>query len=413
MESTFEHQSTTTYQKQVVASTASGFVLENMDIMFLSFTLSSIISELHISSTAAGWIGTITNFGMLVGGVIFGILADRIGRIKTFSHTIFIFALATAAMYFANNLTLIYVCRFLAGIGAGGEYGIGMAIIAESFPRHQVGKITSIASIGGQVGALVAAFLAAWILPSFGWHALFLFGIVPVILTYFVRRHLKESPSFLKTLPTKKTTHNGLGHALKILFNSPQATRQTFSLMIMTIVQIAGYFGLMTWLPSIMQTRLHLTVGSSSLWMISTIVGMSLGMAAFGLLLDKFGPRLTFGIFLLMAAVSVYLLLAAQNMQTLVLFGTIVGFFSNGMFGGYGAVISQLYPTEIRATANNIIMNVGRCVGGFSSVLIGILLDHFSITIVILMLSILYIISFISMLSIKNLGLHFLVLVNN
>ena len=104
-----------------------------------------------------------------------------------------------------------------------------------------------------------------------------------------------------------------------------------------------------------------------------------------------------------MAAVSVYLLLAAQNMQTLVLFGTIVGFFSNGMFGGYGAVISQLYPTEIRATANNIIMNVGRCVGGFSSVLIGILLDHFSITIVILMLSILYIISFISMLSIKNL----------
>lgn len=120
MESTFEHQSTTTYQKQVVASTAFGFVLENMDIMFLSFTLSSIISELHISSAAAGWIGTITNFGMLVGGVIFGILADRIGRIKTFSHTIFIFALATAAMYFANNLTLIYVCRFLAGIGAGG-----------------------------------------------------------------------------------------------------------------------------------------------------------------------------------------------------------------------------------------------------------------------------------------------------
>ncbi|AMV61882.1 hypothetical protein GCM10019815_07620 [Pediococcus damnosus] len=171
----------------------------------------------------------------------------------------------------------------------------------------------------------------------------------------------------------------------------------------MTIVQIAGYFGLMTWLPSIMQARLHLGVGSSSLWMISTIIGMSLGMAVFGLLLDKFGPRLTFGIFLLMAAASVYLLLAAQNMQTLVLFGTVVGFFSNGMFGGYGAVISQLYPTEIRATANNIIMNVGRCIGGFSSVLIGVLLDHFSITIVILMLSILYIISFISMLSIKNL----------
>lgn len=125
----------TSYQSKVVASTTAGFGLENMDVMFLSFALSSIIAELHLSGTQAGLIATITNIGMLLGGVFFGVLADRVGRIKTFTYTIFIFAFATAAMYFANSLTLIYLCRFLAGIGAGGEYGIGMTVLAESFPK--------------------------------------------------------------------------------------------------------------------------------------------------------------------------------------------------------------------------------------------------------------------------------------
>ncbi len=124
------------YQSKVVASTTAGFGLENMDVMFLSFALSSIIADLHLSGTQAGLIATITNIGMLLGGVFFGVLADRVGRVKTFTYTIFIFAFATAALFWANSLPLIYLCRFLAGIGAGGEYGIGMTVLAESFPKN-------------------------------------------------------------------------------------------------------------------------------------------------------------------------------------------------------------------------------------------------------------------------------------
>lgn len=160
-------------QKWVIASTASGFTLENMDIMFLSFSLASIIASLHLSGTAAGWISSITNLGMLAGGAVFGLLADRIGRVKTFSYTIFIFAFATGLMYFAHSLPMIYTMRFLAGIGAGGEYGVGMALIAENFHRDHVGRMTSVAAIGGQVGAIIAALLAAYIIPRFGWNALF------------------------------------------------------------------------------------------------------------------------------------------------------------------------------------------------------------------------------------------------
>lgn len=388
-------------QKWVIASTSAGFSLENMDIMFLSFALAPIIASLHLSSAAAGMIGSITNLGMLVGGALFGILGDRFGRVRTFSYTIFIFAFATGMMYFADNLTQIYLLRFFAGIGAGGEYGVGIALIAESFEQRHVGRMTSVAAIGGQLGAIIAALAAAYVIPQYGWNTLFLLGVVPVLLTYFVRRHLHESEDFVaahKAVAAKKEKVS-----LKHLFATPKIALQTASLMVMTIVQIAGYFGLMNWLPVIVQQKQGLSVSGSSLWMIATIIGMCLGMVVFGSLFDRFGPRLAFGIFLPASACVTFALVLAQSTFQLVLIGAVVGFFSNGMFGGYGAVISLLYPTEIRSTANNIIMNVGRAVGGFSSVVIGILMDHFSLFVTMGFLAILYLISFGVMLTLPGL----------
>lgn len=171
----------------------------------------------------------------------------------------------------------------------------------------------------------------------------------------------------------------------------------------MAIVQIAGYFGLMNWLPTIMQQQMHLSVAGSSTWMLATIAGMSAGMLTFGWILDRIGPRFAFVLFLIASAAGVYILTFPNSMGALLFVGAIVGYFSNGMFAGYGAIVSRLYPSEVRATANNVIMNVGRCIGGFSSVIIGWLLDHYSVMTVMLFISTLYIISLIIMLTINNL----------
>lgn len=395
-----KHHALTTNQKWTIASTSAGFALENMDVMFLSFALSSIAATLKINGAQAGLISSITNLGMLVGGILFGIMGDRFGRVKTFSYTIFIFAFATAAMYWAQDITTIYALRFLAGIGAGGEYGVGITLIAENFDRDHIGTMTSVAAIGGQIGAILAAVCAAIMLPLFGWRELFLFGLIPVLLTYFIRRHVHESEEFLQVKQQQQTSAQKV--SVLALFQTPQRTYQTLALMLMVIVQIAGYFGLMNWLPSIMQKRLGLSISGSSLWMIATIVGMSIGMMTFGKILDYFGPRRAFGIFLLASALSVFGITLAFNQITLLLAGAILGFFSNGMFGGYGAVISRLYPTAIRSTANNVIVNVGRAIGGFSSVVIGFLMDHYSLLVVMGFLSILYVISFLTMLSIPS-----------
>ncbi|ALT46541.1 MFS transporter [Lactobacillus delbrueckii] len=390
-----------TNQKWVLASMSSGFLLENMDVMFLSFSLSEIIAQMHVSSTAGGWIGTFTNLGMFFGGALFGLLGDRIGRVKTFSYTIFLFAIATGLTYFAHNITALYALRFLAGIGAGGEYGVGIALIAENFQANQIGRASSVAAVGGQIGSIVASLLAAWIIPTYGWNTLFLFGVVPVILTYFVRRHVKESDEFLAA--HKKVEETGEKISFGRLFETPRLALQTLGLMLMTIVQIAGYFGLMNWLPSIVQKKQGLSVSGSSYWMIATIIGMSIGIMVFGTIMDKICPRWAFGIFLLGSAVVVFAIVNVTSYWTMLLAGALTGFFSNGMFGGYGAVISQLYPTEIRSTANNLIMNTGRAIGGFSSVIIGALMDHYNLYVVMGFLSALYIISFLVMISLPGL----------
>ena len=393
--------SMSTNQKWVLASMSSGFLLENMDVMFLSFSLSEIIAQMHISSAAGGWIGTFTNLGMFFGGALFGLLGDRIGRVKTFSYTIFLFAIATGLTYFAHNITALYALRFLAGIGAGGEYGVGIALIAENFQANQIGRASSVAAVGGQIGSIVAALLAAWIIPAYGWNPLFLFGVVPVVLTYFVRRHVKESDEFLAAHKKAEETSEKISFGR--LFETPRLALQTLGLMLMTIVQIAGYFGLMNGLPSIVQKKQGLSVSGSSYWMIATIIGMSLGMMVFGTIMDKIGPRWAFSIFLLGSEVVVFAIVNVTSYWAMLLAGALTGFFSNGMFGGYGAVISQLYPTEIRSTANNLIMNTGRAIGGFSSVIIGALMDHYNLYVVMGFLSALYIISFLVMISLPGL----------
>lgn len=384
------------YQRKVLLSTSAGIALENMDIMFLAFSLSSMIATFHISGTQAGMIATITNLGMLVGGIFFGLMADKYGRVKVFSQTVLLFSIASLLMFFASNIYLVYLFRFIAGIGAGGEYGACMSLISESFSKKQIGRASSIAGIGAQVGAALAAILAAVVIPWLGWKMLYVIGVLPVLMVLVIRRGLKEPEDFQKTRATGKTTK--LSH----LFETKHLAWQTIGLSIMVTVQIAGYFGLMNWLPLIMQAQLGLSVSGSSLWTVSTIVGMSLGMLTFGIIMDKLGPRTAFTIFLLCSSLSVFLLVMAHSQWSLVAAAVVVGYFINGMYGGYGAIISSLYPTEIRATANNFIMNLGRAVGGFSSIVIGFLMDHYNLTAVIIFLSSIYLVSLLVLMTITG-----------
>lgn len=388
------------YRKKTVVASVAGLTLEGMDIMFISFAMSMIIAEFHIDMAAGGLISSITNLGMLAGGVIFGILADKFGRVRIFTYTILLFAVGTALTGLAQNIEQVYLFRFIAGLGAGGEYGIGMALVAEAWPKNKQGRASSYVSVGAQYGVILAALLSAMILPSWGWRGLFFVGLAPVIFAFIVRKKLDESPEWLASQKKKQIVQKQ--GKLKQLFATPRTTVTTIALAIMATVQIAGYNGLMIWLPSMLQQSQGLSVSSSALWTISTAAGMIAGMLTFGQFMDRFGMKRSYGIFLVASAVAVYFYSFASGSTGLLIGGAIVGFFSNGMFAGYGALISKYYSVEIRSTATNTIFNFGRALGGLSPILVGYILQNANVTVAMGYLAALYCISFIAMISLRK-----------
>ncbi|WJY27356.1 MULTISPECIES: MFS transporter [Sporosarcina] len=390
------------YQKKTVVASVAGLTLEGMDIMFISFAMTMIIADFGIDFATGGLISSVTNIGMLLGGVVFGILADKFGRVKVFTYSILLFALGTALTGLATNIEQIYIYRFIAGLGAGGEYGIGMALVAEAWPKNKQGRASSYVSVGAQYGVILAALLSALILPAFGWRALFFVGIIPVIFAFFVRRNLKESPEWLAAQKMKKAQTKKDAGKLRLLVASPRIAFTTIALAVMATVQIAGYNGLMIWLPSMLQQSQGLSVSSSAIWTISTAVGMIAGMLTFGQIMDRLGAKKAYGIFLLASAAAVFLYSFAAGAAGVLIGGAIVGFFSNGMFAGYGALISSFYPVEIRTTATNTIFNFGRAAGGLSPILVGYILQHYSMTVAMVYLAILFLVSFGFMLTLSH-----------
>lgn len=378
---------------------ASG--LDDLNVMFLSFTLGSIISSLGLTGVEGGWISTITNLGMLTGGLVFGVLADRYNKFKVFKLTILVFSVATGLIFFTESSSYLYLMRFIAGIGVGGQYGVAISIMGGIVPSSKLGRVSSLNGIMGQLGSIGSALLASLIAPYFGWKGLFLFGLLPIIFVAWMHFAIDEKNITDRDANTINDERKDKP-SIKELFANKKLSHQTLALMVMTTVQIAGYFGLMNWLPTMMQQSLGIEA-NSNIWMVSTILGMCVGMLVFGNILDYFGPRLAFGIFLVCSMLSVYFFTYVYSMVTLLVGGAIMGFFVNGMFSGYGAICTRLYPHRIRTIANNTILNVGRAVGGFSSVVIGFILDNAGVAQVLLFVASLYVISFVTMMSIPTL----------
>ncbi|MCM3538464.1 MFS transporter [Priestia endophytica] len=390
------------YRNKTVVASVAGLTLEGMDIMFISFAMSMIVADFNIDLATGGFISSITNIGMLIGGIIFGILADRFGRVRIFTYTIILFAIGTALTGLAANIEQVYLFRFIAGLGAGGEYGIGMALVAEAWPKNKQGRASSYVSVGAQFGVILAALLSAIILPTLGWRALFIVGVLPVIFAFIVRKNLSESPEWMAAMKKEKVVGKPKKVNLLQLFDTPRTAITTITLVVMATVQIAGYNGLMIWLPSMLQQSQGLSVSSSALWTISTAVGMIVGMLTFGQFMDRFGAKRTFGVFLLASASAVFLYSYAEGGAGVLIGGAIVGFFSNGMFAGYGALISSYYPVHIRSTATNTIFNFGRAIGGLSPILVGYILQSYDMTVAMTYLAALYCLSLAFMLTLKK-----------
>jgi benzoate transport len=377
---------------KALAGSAIGYAMDGFDLLILGFMLRTIASDLNLSPAQSASLVTATLIGAVIGGIGFGMLSDRLGRVRILTWTIVVFAVFTGLCAFSQGYWDLLFYRTLAGVGLGGEFGIGMALVAEAWPASKRARASSYVGLGWQTGVLVAAIATPLLLPVIGWRGMFALGVFPAVAAYFIRASLHEPEVFVE-----KSKDHPKESALHLLVKDTETTKLSLGMIILCSVQNFGYYGVMIWLPNYLSTRFGFALTQSATWTCVTLAGMALGIFMFGHIADRIGRRPAFFSYMLGAAVMVLIYSRLTDPYQLLVVGAIMGFFVNGMLGGYGALISELFPTAARATAQNVLFNIGRGVGGFGPVVVGAIAAAYSFETAIALLATLYLLDILAM----------------
>ncbi|HCB3061908.1 TPA: MFS transporter [Klebsiella pneumoniae] len=372
---------------------AIGYAMDGFDLLILGFMLHAISADLNLTPTQSGSLVTWTLIGAVAGGIIFGALSDRYGRVRVLTWTIVLFATFTGLCAFATGYWDLLIYRTIAGIGLGGEFGIGMALAAEAWPARHRSRVSSYVALGWQAGVLLAAVLTPMLLPFIGWRGMFIVGVIPALIAWFIRHRLHEPDVFVNQSAAEKTS---MLESFRLLVKDKATTKISAGTAILTSVQNLGYYGIMIWMPAYLAKQLGFGLTKSAMWTTVTILGMMAGIWVFGQLADRIGRKPAFILFQAGAAVSIVFYAQLTDPLTMLWAGALLGMFVNGMLGGYGALISEAYPTAARATAQNVLFNIGRGVGGFGPVLIGAIAAMYSFHLAIALLASIYVIDIIA-----------------
>ncbi|MXN87969.1 MFS transporter [Pasteurella canis] len=381
---------------KALLGSAVGYAMDGFDLLILGFMLSAISADLALTPAQSGSLVTWTLIGAVAGGIIFGALSDKYGRIRVLTWTIVLFAVFTGLCAFAQGYWDLLIYRTIAGIGLGGEFGIGMALAAEAWPARHRAKASSYVALGWQVGVLGAALLTPLLLPHIGWRGMFLVGIFPAFVAWYLRAKLHEPEIFVQKQTALESQKASRLEPFRLLIKDKATTKISIGIVILTSVQNFGYYGIMIWMPNFLSKQLGFSLTKSGLWTAVTICGMMFGIWLFGQLADRIGRKPSFLLFQFGAVISIFTYSQMSDPTYMLFAGAILGMFVNGMMGGYGALMSEAYPTQARATAQNVLFNLGRAVGGFGPIVVGALVLTYSFQLAIAFLASIYVIDMIA-----------------
>jgi len=352
-------------------------MLDAFDVMLFALVLASLITEFGLTKTQAGMLGSVTLLGGAAGGLIFGHVADRFGRTKALMASVLFYSIFTAMCGFAQSLLQLVVFRVLLGLGMGGEFASGAALVSETWPAKHRGRAFGFMQGSWAIGFAGAALVTGFVLPRWGWRSVFFVGILPALFTLWVQRHVEEPELWLAQQRARRDASKGTevrasgttgasgaagatiasGAPTRFIdvFRGPLA-RVTVAVTLMNACALFGWWGLNGWVPAYLslptsQGGIGLTPYVMSWFVVAMQVGMWLGYVSFGYITDALGRKPVYVVYLLCASALLPLYGAVRTPWVLVLLGPFVAFFGTGFFSGFGALTAELYPTSIRATA--------------------------------------------------------------
>ncbi len=352
-------------------------MLDAMDVMLYSLVLTYLIREFSMDTRTAGFLNSLTLVASAIGGFLFGLLADRFGRTRALMASILIYSAASAACGLSHSVPQLAVFRFVLGLGMGGEWTAGAALIAETWrPKHR-GKALGLMQSSYAIGEAMAALVVLWVLPHFGWRAVFFVGVLPALLVFWIRASVPEPTIWKDRAASPDRGFKKTALPVGVLRAGMLATS-------MNAFSLFGYWGLFTWIPAYLS--LPVSQGGRGIGLVKTTTfflvlcgGKWMGYAAFGFLADAFGRRKSYFAYLFIAAALVPVYGMTRSELWLLALGPVVAFFGTGSFSGYAALASEIFPTEIRAAAMGLSYNVGRVLSAFAPFAVGTLAIKYGI----------------------------------
>jgi MFS transporter, AAHS family, cis,cis-muconate transporter len=363
-----------------------GLMVDGADLMFLSYSLSSIQKEFSLTSVEAGALGSITLAGMAIGGFGGGWAADRFGRVRTIVWTIVIFSLGTGALGTTTGFWDFATFRFISSLGIGAMYVVCNTLMAEYVPTERRTTILGTLQAGFSVGYLAATLLAAWILPEYGWRWLFYIAIFPVILAVLMRFLVPEPPSWVAAQARRTQNQSSVSNstpqktsALSDIFADPVQRRMFLFWTLTAGLLQFGYYGVNNWMPTYLEKELNLNFKSMTGYMVGTYAAMILGKVVAGWLADKFGRRAIFAFGAIGTSLFLPVIVYYNTPENIPYLMIAFGFLYGVPYGVNATYMTESFETAVRGTAVGGAYNLGRVGAIVAPALIGYLATHGSI----------------------------------
>lgn len=359
-----------TARKSLVAASL-GWMLDSFDVMLYALVLLAVRNDLGIDGPTAGALQSYTLLASAAGGLIFGVLADKWGRTRALMLSVLMYSVFTAACGFAQTVAQLAVFRIFLGLGMGGEWASGAALVSETWKERDRGKALGFMQSSWAIGYALAA-IVNWLVQDvagLSWRAVFFVGILPALYAFWVRRSVEE-PAMWKAeqaKPSRVSLRDAMGGPM---------LRITLAVTLMNACTMFAWWGLNSWIPSYLRAPpatggIGLSNAAMNWFIVVMQVGMWFGYVTFGYVSDNIGRRKTYVGYLVLAAALVLAYAYTPTPWMLLALGPVVAFFGTGYFSGFGAVTAELYPTAVRATAQGITYNVGRVASAAAPWMVG------------------------------------------
>jgi MFS family permease len=364
-------------QRRTLLAAALGWALDAFDVMLYAMVIAHIMRDLGISKAAAGWLNTGTLLASGIGGLLFGFIADRVGRTRALMLSILTYSVCSFASGLANSVVTLAIIRFVLGLGMGGEWNTGATLVAETWPSDLRARAIAMVQSSWAIGYAAAALVSGVLLNRFGnWRYVFFVGILPALVTLWIRKDVPESSLWREHQSATLTNHYAT--KMRVLFTRTYA-RSTITLLLVNLFGLFAWWGLFSWMPPYLTLpvaqggRGFSVMNSATLLIVLNLCGMFPGYLSFGYVADWLGRRRAFVLYLGAAAALVPFYALARHQWTILVLGMLVAFFGTGFFSGSALIGSELFPTGVRARALGFTYNGARAVSAIAPAAIGFL----------------------------------------